>query len=74
MIDDGSDGKDGFREHLVFIMELAQPIDQFSSRLLGHCLVRWHIVSQFMTLLLFVPEELHVFEEVFRHHLWIGEL
>ena len=74
LVDQRGDGEDSLGEHLVLVVELAEPVQQLGPRLLGDGLMGGDVVGEPMAELLPAAEELHVLKEVFGHHLRVSDL
>lgn len=69
LVNDGSDREQRLREHLVFVMQFTEPVDQLGPRLFRDCLMTGDVVMQSVGLLLSTLHELQVLRKVFWDHL-----
>ena len=74
LIDEWYNGEDGFREHLEFLMQFRQPVDELPSLLLTNIFLCLQIVAHLEGQFLLMLQKAEILHEVFRHHLWILDL
>ena len=74
LIDEGDDREDGLGEHLEFLVQLGEPVDQLPSLLLTHTFLGLQVVADLEGMFFLQLQKGQILHQVFGHHLGVLDL